>query len=151
MPTTRNPGVSPDEASVAKLEMGVSFDMLKDDEIWICDTGASSHSTNCITGASNQRDSGSASIGHAGQAVRATKTIDLSGTFVKKDGSRGLKATLTEVSYCADHNFNLLSLTRLLCQGWKIVNGDATGITIVHEESGGASSSTSSFPRTREL
>ena len=58
-------------------------------------------------------------------------------TFVEKDGSRGLKATLTEVSYCAEHNFNLLSLTRLLCKGWRIANGDATDITNVHDESGG--------------
>ena len=75
--TTANTGVSTNEATVANLEMGVSFEMLSDGEIWICDTGASCHSTNDITGASNQREYGSASIGYAGEAVRATKTIDL--------------------------------------------------------------------------
>lgn len=60
----------------------MSFGMLQDEEILICDSVASGHSTNCITGVSNQRESGSASIDHTGGAVRATKTIDLPGTFV---------------------------------------------------------------------
>ena len=103
--TTDASVVSKNETLVAKLEMGVSFGILRDTKVWICDTGTSGHSINCINVASNQRGSGSASIGHVGEAAgRGKKTIDLPSTFVTKDG-RGLKATLTEVSYLHQWRF----------------------------------------------
>ena len=120
------------QVAAAELEMPVSFDLLYADDIWIGDTGASCHSSKSKRGASNERSSGSASLGHAGEAVKATSTFDLKGRFVRKDGGLGMKATLTECSYNASHNFNLISLPRLLCNKWKIVKGDATGITVKH-------------------
>ena len=56
--------------------------------------------------------------------------MDLPGRFIGKDGSSGMKATLTEVNYNPKYNFNLLSLTRLLINGWRITRGDKTGIII---------------------
>jgi hypothetical protein len=54
---------------------------------------------------------------------------------LEKDGSEGLKCTLTDVSYCNKLNFNLLSLTRLLFRGgWIITHGDKTGITVKGRE-----------------
>ena len=47
-----------------------------------------------------------------------------------KDGTLGTKATLTEVNFNKTHNFNLISLTRLLMRGWHIKTGDKTGIYI---------------------
>ena len=100
------------------------------------DSGASGHSTNCLDDAIEIRESGSASIGHSGSATKTSKTISIPGMFVQKDGTRGMRATLTDVSYCENHNFNLLSLTRLLVSGWEVVSGDATGITLGHKEKG---------------
>ena len=118
------------EMAATKLDMPKSFEMLYQTDIWICDTGASSHSTNNKIGAENERRSGSASLGHAGEAIEATLTIDLPGQFMAIDGSSGLQASLTEVNFNARHNFNLISLTRLLTKGWVIAKGDHTGITI---------------------
>ena len=73
------------EVSATKLEIPASFEILYQNDIWICDTGASSHSTPYRLGARNERASGSASLGHAGEAVKATSTIDLPGQFVAKD------------------------------------------------------------------
>ena len=42
-----------------------------------------------------------------------------------------MKATLTEVNFNETHNFNLMSLTRLLMRGWHIETGDETGIYIL--------------------
>ena len=61
-----------------------SIKMLSQPDIWICDTGASSHSTNKKSGAKNERNTGSASLGHAGQAFKATMTVDLPGQYVTK-------------------------------------------------------------------
>lgn len=125
-----------EEAAAAQLDMPVSFDLLYQDDIWICDTGASSHSSNSRSGAQNERKSGSTSLGHAGEAIEATSTIDLPGQYVARDGSLGLKGTLVDVNYSDSHNFNLMSLTRLLCIGCYISKGDATGITIKNEGGG---------------
>ena len=53
-----------------------------------------------------------------------------------KYGSLGMKATLTDVNYNESSNFNLISLTRMICRGWNIKKGNATGITITHGSSG---------------
>ena len=118
------------EVSATKLEIPASFKILYQNDIWICDTGASSHSTPYRLGARNKRASGSASLGHAGEAVKATSTIDLPGQFVAKDGGLGMKGTLADCNFNESLNFNLLILTRLLCSGWSITKGNATGITI---------------------
>ena len=72
------------EASVAKLDMPTSFDILYEGNIWICDIGASSHLTNDASGAKNVRNSGSPSLGHTSEAVKAYKAIDLLGQFMAK-------------------------------------------------------------------
>ncbi len=48
----------------------------------------------------------------------------------------GLKATLTDVNYNEKLNFNLISLTRLLCSGWNITSGNAAGITLTNNSGG---------------
>ena len=117
------------------MEVPASFDILSEDDIWICDTGASSHSTHNKSGATNVRASGSTSLGHTGDALQATSTFDLAGMFLGKDGSERLKCTLTDVSYSNKLNFNLLSLSRLLFRGgWQVTRGDRTGITIQNRE-----------------
>ena len=41
-----------------------------------------------------------------------------------------MRNVLLDCSYDKSFNFNLLSLTRLLCKGWRITKGDATGINV---------------------
>ena len=103
------------EIVTTRVERGTeSFDVLFEEDVFICDSGASNHSSKSKVGARNERPTNSSSLGHAGEAVEAECTIDLAGQFVAKDGSLGLKATLTEVSVNKKYNFNLISLTRLL-------------------------------------
>ena len=73
-------------------EVPASMDVLRDANIWICDSGASNHSTNSDAGARNKRETTSASLGHVGQAVKATSSIDVPGYFLGKDGKPGLRA-----------------------------------------------------------
>ena len=53
----------------AKLDMSMSFELLYESDIWICDTGPSNHSTNNKLGKTSAKCSGSASLGHTGVAV----------------------------------------------------------------------------------
>ena len=121
------------ETPIVKMEMPSSFELLYSNDIWICDTGASSHLIKSNVGAMDVTANGSQSLGHSGKAVEATNTMELPGQFIGKDGSSGMKATLTDVNYNPKYNFNLLSLTRLLMNGWRITSGDKTGITIKSE------------------
>jgi hypothetical protein len=71
------------------------------------------------------------SLGHAGLAMESTALIDIPGVFVNKSREKGLQAVLKVCSFSAKHNFNLLSISRLLHkQGWKIVRGDESLIRI---------------------
>ncbi len=56
--------------------------------------------------------------------------MDFARQFIGKDGSSGIKVTLTDVNYNNRYNFNLVSLTKLLRKGWCAMKGDKTGITI---------------------
>jgi hypothetical protein len=107
-----------------------TLDMLKEPEIWVCDTGATHHSCRSKEGAINERPASSSTLGHAGNPVKEESIIDLKGQFMTDDGEMGIEATLTEVSVNQKYNFNLFSLTRLLIRGWHVARGDASSIVI---------------------
>ena len=58
------------------------------------------------------------------------KTIDVPGQFVTKDESLGIQTVLTEVNYNPKLNFNSLSLSRSLQNGWNITSRNETYIKI---------------------
>ena len=77
------------------------------------------------------------SLGHTGLAMESMALIDISGVFVNKDSNAGMRAVLKDCSFSAKHNFNLLSMSKLLHkQGWKIVRGDKTLIRIKNGKGG---------------
>ena len=106
------------------------MDILRKEDIWICDTGASNHSTNSDACARDRRETNSSSVGHVGPVVKATSSIGIPGWFLGKDGSPGVKACLKDVSFNKGLNFNLMSMSRMLVNGWEIVSGNANGIQI---------------------
>ena len=118
------------EVATSKVDVPMTMGILSEDDIWICDSGASSHSTKSEKGARNKKGTFSTSVGHTGPAIKATSSIDVPGRFLEKDGSSGIRACLTDVSFNEGLNFNLLSLSRMLVQGWKISSGNASGIQI---------------------
>ena len=87
------------EVSAQHRMVPTSLEMLSQPDIWICNMGASSHSTNGRSGTKNERNTESASLGHTGQALNATMTIDIPGQYVTKDGKWDIQATLTEVTF----------------------------------------------------
>ena len=92
------------------------MDILCEADILICDSGVLvGHSSNSDTGARNKRETTSASLGHVGQVVKATSSINVSGFFLGKDGRLGLRACLEDVSFNQRLNFNLMSFTNA-CQ-----------------------------------
>ena len=53
-------------------------------------------------------------IGHAGSAMESSALINIPGVFMNKSGETGLQAVLKDCSFSVKHNFNLLSMSRLM-------------------------------------
>ena len=114
-----------------QAEKGNTLDTLRNKNVWICDTGASTHVTWNSKCTRNVHEEHTMSLGHTGGAVEATAIIDIPGVFTSKDGEVGLKAVLQDCSFSKEHSFNVLSMSRLLhTQGWKITHGDKSLIQI---------------------
>ena len=122
------------ELSAAELEVPAKFEVLRDPDVWICDSGASCHSTNNSAGAVNVRASDVKTYGHHGDAVPAEKMVDIPCQHIYKDGTRGCHTRLTCVKCNKDSNFNLFSLSRMLVTGWHIKKGDENGILIGNDK-----------------
>ena len=62
------------------------------------------------------------------------QVIDLEGCMIlSKDGVPRGRCSLTEVNYSEDYNYNLLSLSRMLREGW-ILHGDATAMKMKRDK-----------------
>ena len=73
-----------EEISMTNLETPMTFELLYLDDIWICDSGASSNSMNNERGAKNIKSFGSQSLGHTGKAVGALKPWTLPDNLLAK-------------------------------------------------------------------
>ena len=95
--------------------------MLQDVSVLICDTGDSNHVSWCYKGRTNICEMHMLSLGHIGEAIGTSAMIDIPGRSMFKNGLPGMRAVLMGCGYNKAHNFNLLSLSKLLHhQGWKI-------------------------------
>ena len=120
------------ETCLAKLEQDAQLGVLFEKDTWIADTGASNHGTFSDIGGRNVQMTESSNLGFSGEAQKVHKLMDIPGQFVRQDGSMGKKAVLTGVGYTPSCNFNLLSLTKLMQNGWKITRGDSVAIELTN-------------------
>ncbi len=77
-----------------QAEKGNTMNILHDENVWICDTGASMHMTWSSKCARNVHEEHTLSLRHTGEVVESTAIIDISGIFTSKEGARGLKAVM---------------------------------------------------------
>ena len=96
--------------------------------IWIADSGASSHMTNNASGLFNTRKIQSKDKIGSGDYVEAELIGSLKGIAKQKDGKE-TPITLTNVKYVPQLFCNLISLTSVLNKGFKL-NGNENGMTI---------------------
>ena len=111
--------ISPNEVELSsvppEIAIAGSLEILKDPEIWICDTGASNHLTFAKVGWLAERPSKTQSQGISGQARKAGSEIDLPNIVCGCFGNELIRVTLKAVSYEGDSNFTLSSF-------WQISN-----------------------------
>ena len=76
------------EQALASIEVPATLRILKDDDIWVCDTAASNHFSKNCDGAYNVRNTSTMSTGMSGASVDATM-MDFVMTQYSKTGAEG--------------------------------------------------------------
>ena len=98
------------------------------EDVWIADSGASSHMTNTLQGMYNQRKISSKVKNGSREYVEANIIGDISGIATQKDGTKK-DITLRNVKYVPCLFCKLISLTSTMSRGFKMT-GNGDGITI---------------------
>ena len=104
------------------LEFPMTIKLLKDPNVWVADSGASCDQTGSIEGAVNVRQASETDkITVANGSVSTTeKLIDIPNWVCDKNGNKLQRTRLKNVKYLTNAAYNLFSLTKKLCDGWKL-------------------------------
>ena len=113
-----------DELSLGDVPIPGNIEVLKDEEIWVADSGATSHCSKNARGGINIREASAVAQGITGPAISDENEIDLPTIVCDQFGQEQLCVTLTDVSCRKENNFNLFSIERCLVNGWKL-SGDS--------------------------
>lgn len=120
---------------------GVTFpanqDFLKNPNVFIADTAASTHMTPYDNGLVNVKEHNSSTVTMWGNGTDGTPKVvgDLPVTICDNKGMPVNRAVLTNVSHIPGSAFNLFSLSKMTTQGWKLQgDGDAIWITKDNQE-----------------
>eukprot|EP00536_Pseudo-nitzschia_multiseries_P015354 jgi/Psemu1/42207/gm1.42207_g len=103
------------------------FDLLYDDNVFVFDTGATSHSSNSMQCATNLRDSGATITTQSGNELKGCKIGDIPCQKMDKDGNWEFQTLLQGVNFNPDFAFNLFSANLALKNGWIATGSDKTG------------------------
>ena len=98
-----------------------TLETLLDPDIWIADTGASTMSTGSALGGVNKRSS-DAQIQNTNSTTCASAVVDIPVLMCDKTGKSRGRAKLQDVIVVPGQKYNLFSITRLCCNGWKLGN-----------------------------
>ena len=96
------------------------MEILRSNDVWVCDTAASNHFAKSKDGAYNSRKTDGVSQGMTGGHVEVSLLMDFTVTHYTKEGVEGDTFKMTDVSYNASYNFNLFSVSRCLVNGWTV-------------------------------
>jgi hypothetical protein len=100
-------------------------------DVWIGDTGATTHNTAYIVGAVNQRQASELDniVGITGPPAEAKTIVDIPCEMVC--GQEKKNVMIKDVTYVPNSRYNLFSLTKLMANGWTMIGGKDVGIKMV--------------------
>ncbi len=108
-----------------------TMQMLKLEDLWIADMGATSHVTKHATGGIKQRKSAVQMKGCM-EIMTANFEMDIPVMYCNKDGNEIRSADSKDVQLNTGFNLNLFSMTRMLGKGFKL-KGDKKLISIYNK------------------
>jgi len=103
---------------------------LNSPNMWIGDTGATRHSTKYKQGGIDLRPSTSRTRGISGQAIKPSMEVDLPGMYCDKSGEEQFAVKLQDVDVIPESHSNLISLTKLMEEGYKVVGTKKDGLSV---------------------
>ncbi len=106
-----------------KAMLHSTMETLVDKDMWIVDTGATSHVTYSRIGGVNQPNRMVKTRGFVGESINPDLKMDILVTYMCDDGKE-IDAELKDVQVNKMFNFNLFSVTQMLQKGF-ILKGDA--------------------------
>ena len=112
--------------------MGVPLsvdELLNSEDLWVCDTGASSHCVRTNVGSTNRRVIKSQTQGMTGAITDSSMIMDIRLTHFNRKGEEGITFKMTDVICNPAFNYNLFSASRCLKDGWTM-HGCSDGITM---------------------
>jgi len=115
------------EFNTAGFTMTQKSYILKDPNIWIGDTGATSDSTFNDAGMQSCKETKSSVTMGEGKPIQPKKIGDIAVTIHNKNDNEMFDAKMTDVAYIPEADFNLFSITRKLRKGFKL-GGDMNSI-----------------------
>jgi hypothetical protein len=113
------------EKQDAPIEFDKSIDLLKDPNVWIGDSGSSTHSTGHSIGIIKMDTSkpGGGVVTSSGLELKPQGKGQLPITVCDKTGRELVNMTMSSVKYVPGQCFNLMSISRMQKNGWKLDGG----------------------------
>jgi hypothetical protein len=105
-----------------------TMEALVDKNIWIADTGATSHVTNSKVKGKNHCNPTVKIKGFVGESINSDLEIDIPVTYMCENGDE-IEAELQDIQVNKVFNFNLFSVTRMLQRGYKL-KGDVKSMSL---------------------
>ena len=102
------------------MEIPSNFEVLNTPELWIADTGETVHDTPHHCGMTSIRkivESDRMAVGN-GQKMEPAVIGDVRGLVTNRNGQAQMKAVLNNIVHTPTSKHNLLSLTKLMSEGW---------------------------------
>ena len=93
---------------------------LKNGDYWIADSGASTHLTFDDCSMKNIRSTSVKVVMGNSSSTKSAKTGDISGLLMMNKNKKAVSATLQDVAYAKDAQYNLFSLTYMMKKGWSM-------------------------------
>ena len=103
---------------------------LNSPNMWIGDTGAARHSTKYKQGGIDSRLSTSRTRGISGKTIKPSMEVDLPGMYCDKHGNDQFAVKLREVDVIPKSHYNLISLTKLMEEGHKVIENKKDGLSV---------------------
>ncbi len=114
---------------IADATFMIGANILESKDIWIADTGATSHVTKHTDGDRKHRQTNVWTCGFAGETIQPDCEMDIPVTYVDVNGTEKFDVVLGDIQTNEKFNYNLFSVTKMLLKGYKF-KGDKHLITV---------------------
>ena len=116
-----------------KLAEPAKVALLQSANIWVGNLEVSFHCTNDRSSGGNTHEgSGTDTIGAHGEAMTASRIMDIARTWCIQFGKKQSQATLKDVQYNLNFNFNMFNIGKAIKEGWKL-SGDQEDLVLIKD------------------